>query len=425
MSDVHGAAPAAGSDRDQVADAGPDDGLTPEERIQFSDMQRETSAPASSEPSPEPAPTGADDSADDAAEAAADAAEAAAAANGKTPPKASPEEDGLHAWEMDEDAQPRRVSKSKIVRAIKDAKALQKELQTTKATLAEKDAMQARLDERLRIINEALTTPAPAAADNPAKKVPPLPKAEDDPEPDMEADIFAWAQWSKRDNARLRQDFTQGQQVQQQEKQAENANRQMENDYWQDHLAFKASEPNFMPAYEFLMASRVAELAVHYYGKDLSVDGQKLTQQEYNQISQTIVGEERKIVGGAIKAGRSPAAQLFAIAKSRGFRPPAAAAAPAGEAGKPNGAAAANGAAKPANGAAAVPGALGTEKPASVVDEIARVRNGQDAALSLSGGGGAPPATIDAAKLANMSQDEFEEMVETMSPAALKKMMGG
>lgn len=414
MSDIHGAAPAAGSDRDQVAEA-PDDGLTPEERTQFSDMQRETSAPPAPDAPVSDAPV------DGATPAAADGAQPAAVADDDDDGD-EPATGGAAPAAGADGRKPRRVSFSKYDRETKE---LQARLAKAEGTVAEQNAMQARLDERLRIINEALTTPASAAADDPAKKVPPLPKAEDDPEPDMEADIFAWAQWSKRDNARLRQDFTQGQQVQQQERQTQKQEQETNDTYMQDAESFAGTEPNFIPAYQFLMASRVAELAVHYFGKDLSVDGQKLTRPEYNKISQTVVSEERQIVQGALKSGRSPAAQLFAIAKSRGFRPPAAVAAPAGEAGKPNGAAATNGAAKPANGAAAAPGALGTEKPASVVDEIARVRNGQDAALSLSGGGGAPPATIDAAKLANMSQDEFEEMVETMSPAALKKMMGG
>lgn len=407
MSDVHGAAPAAGSDKDQVAEA-PEDGLTPEERTQFADMQRETSAP----PAPD-APV-VDVPADDAAAAAATGAAADDDDEGDEPAA------GVAAAAAGADGadgrKPRRVSYSKYDRETKELKA---ERDAANAKLAEKDQMQARLDERLRIINEALTTP-PAGAEDQAKKTPPLPKAEDDLEPDMEADIFAWNQWNRRETLRLQQEVRDGKQQTVQDQQSQQQERETNTAYMDDAESYATNEPNFVPAYQFLMASRMAELAVHYFGKDLSVEGQKLTRPEYNKISHTIVNEEKQIVQGALKAGRSPAAQLFAIAKSRGFRPPAAAAAPA----KTNGAAA-NGAAKPAGDAAAAPGALGTESKPSVVDEIARMRNGQDAAFSLSGGGGAPPAAIDAAKLANMPQDEFEEMMENMSPAQIKKLMGG
>ena len=402
MSDVHGAAPAGGEN--QAAEA-PDDGLDAAERTQFADMQRETSAPPSTDAPPADAPA-------DGAPAPADGAKPAAGA-----PAAGADDDeddepaapagGAAPAPGAGDRTPRRVSFSKYKR---ETEALQAKVTSLEATDRERAQAQARLDERLKIINEALATPAAEAG----PKAPPLPAAEDDPEPNMEEDIFAWNQWNRRETLRLQQEVREGRQTQQAEKQTEQAERETNTTYLQDAEAYAGHEPNFVPAYQFLMGSRVAELAVHYFGKDLSVEGQKLTQQEYNKISQTIVAEEKTIVQGALKAGRSPAAQLYAIAKSRGFRPPA----PAADA-KPNGAA------KPAAAAAgAVPGALGTEQPASVVDEIRRVQSGQDAALSLSGGGGAPPAALDAVKLANMSQEEFERVVESMAPDQLDKLMG-
>lgn len=398
MSDVHGAAPAAGS-KDQVSEA-PDDGFTAEERAQFADMENTTSAPPADAPiepaAGEPAagaaaPAGDDD--DDDGEAAAGAAGAPGAAD-----------DGTR--------KPRRVSFSKYDRETKE---LRDALAKANATVSEKNETMARFDERMKIINEALATPladpAAEAAAAAAAKAPPLPKAEDDPEPDPEQDIFAHNQWLKRSMLRMQQDVNEGRQQTQQERQAETAERQTTDTYLRDAEAFAGAEPNFGPAYQFLMASRVAELAVHYFDKD--VTSEKITPEEYALITKTIVKEEKQIVATAIKAGKSPAKKLFTIAKSRGFRPgaPAAAAAAA--------APAANGKGAPAPLAAAPASAGG------VVEEIRRVASGQDAALSLSGGGGAPAPVMDAARLANMPQAEFERWMDETPPDQIRKLMGG
>lgn len=403
MSDVHGAAPAGGENQ---ASEAPDDGLNDQERAQFAEMERATVGPATDAPAEpagdappaagaEPAP-GADDD-DDEGEPAGGAAAAAGAADGR---------------------KPRRVSFSKYDRETKE---LKEALAKANGTIAEKDAMQARLDERLKIINEALTTPPgaePGAADG-GKKPDALPSREDDPEPDPEADIFAHNRWLAREMQRERSDRLQERQQGQQKEQASAADQQLQQNYLDDAESYAAQEPAFPQAYQFLMASRIAELAVHYFGKDLSVEGAKLTREEFGRINRTIVAEEKSIVQGAIASKRSPAAQLFAIAKSRGFRPQAAAtggAAPAGGSQKPT--ASANPPAAP--GALDAPG-----QQVSVKDEIARVKNGQEAAMSLSGGGGAPPAAIDAVRLANMPQEEFDRFVENTPPDVLRKLMGG
>src|SRR6185436_13256480 len=148
------------------------------------------------------------------------------------------------------------------------------------------------------------------------------------------------------------------------------------------------------------MQSRMIELAMYYFGKDLTApDAQPLTGPELQRIKRTVSGEERQLATEALQSGKSPAERVYQLARARGYRP-AAAAAPAPT----------NGAARPGNGAApaaapngkapATPGSLATAPAApSVTEEIARIKNGQDAALSLSGGGSSPQSPMTAERL--------------------------
>jgi len=367
-----------------------DDGFTSEERTAFEQMRESTSDPAPAptpEPTPEPTPAPAPAAADAAAADDDDEDEPAAAA----PEAGKPAADGTTPPVVPK----RRVSARKYERAEEARQKAENELNETRQN-------QARLDERLRILNEALTA-TPAAAPDPA---------EEDPEPDADQDIFAWVNWKKRDDARFRAEIA--------ERQASQQTRTEEQDlsaaYIDDARSVAAADPTFVPAYQFLMANRTYELAQYFFQKDLSENGATLTDAEIGKIRQTIAAEERELVSGAIKNKRSPAKAVLALAKARGFRPQAPAAAPAADA-KPNGAAAA--------APAAVPGALNaTGEAPRVQDEIARIREGSEAARSLSTGGGAPPNPLTPEKLANMSDDEFNHMVETMSPDQNRQFFG-
>lgn len=393
------------------ADAGEvDDGLDATERAQFAEMEKVTSDPAPSpEPSPTPAPApvpapvagdapaaDAEDEDEDGEEAAAGAAlpAGAPAAAGTAPPK-------------------RRVSARKYEREV----AARQKAETEAKTLRDS---QARLDERMRILNEALTAGAtPAAANGEAP-------AEEDPEPDPEKDVFAWIKWKGRDDARLRAEIAE----ERQGRQAQTEETTVANTYMDDARAFAQTEPNFVPAYQYLMANRTFELAQYFFGIDLSepplkdANGQEispLNQEQLAKIRQTIGAEERQLATEAIGNKQSPAKRIFALAKARGWRPaapaPAADAKPAADA-----PAAGNGAAAPA---AAAPGALNAPAAAPrVEEEIARIKAGSEASRSLSSGGGAPPNSLTPEKLANMPQEEFDYAVANMSPEELRQFFG-
>jgi hypothetical protein len=141
-----------------------------------------------------------------------------------------------------------------------------------------------------------------------------------------------------------------------------------------------------------------------------------------------IKGEEKELVGGALKRNQSPASMVFQLAQSRGFQLKtaeqiAAATADAGGegAGKTNGTAPAGGripgnladaAASAGNGAATQNG-----KGRSVTEEVAALRRGQQAAASLSdAGAGGTPTALTAQKVAAMSDAEFEKFIEGFAP---------
>src|ERR1035437_2866162 len=339
-----------------AADAGQvDDGFTTEERAEFAELEKATSEPdrppepaPAPTPAPAPAPAGADGEGDeDEEEAAAAPAGGAAAvpgAPGATPAAGAPGEPAAPGTVVPK----RRVSARKYERAEEARKVAETERDPRRQN-------QARLDERMRIINEALTAPA-----QPVKTA-----AEEDAEPDAEKDVFAWIAWKKRDDVRVREEIAELRTG----RQAEVEDTTLANTYTEDARSFAATEPNFVPAYQFLMANRTYELAQYFFGKDLTEQGVQLTSEELGKIRGTIGNEEKQLASEAITMKQSPAKRVFALAKARGYRP--AAAAPAADP-----AAKTNGAAAPA---AAAPGGLAASAAApSVVAEIANIKAGSE-----------------------------------------------
>lgn len=391
--------------------AEPDDGFSAEERAQFDAMRAEPTAPA--DLAPDAAPEASADA------AAADAGGAAPAKDGaitdapdaSAAPSGEGEDDGDDEAAAGADAKkPRRVSYSKFEREVS---ARDKRIAELEKSTREDSEAKARLDERMRIINEALTPKEKAE------------QKDEDPEPDPETDIFAHNAWLKREMLRHSERSEAAIKELREGRQQEQAQTEVQRAYEDDATAFVRREPNFAPAYQFLMANRISELAVYFFGKDMTAEGATLTPQELNRIRQTIQNEENQLVAGALKDGKSPAERIFSLARARGFRPPPPAAKNGNGAdhdAKPNG----NGRDAPGNLAEAA-AAASAGKPAngSVKDEIERVRKGAESSLSLSQGGGAPAMALTPEKLANMPQDEFDALMAQLSPAEQRRAMGG
>ena len=245
----------------------------------------------------------------------------------------------------------------------------------------------ARIDERLKIINEALTTPAPVAQEEPVDQ---------DPRPDPEVNIFEYVKWQERQLDREREART----ALEQSWRDERDESQMASSYRQDANRFAASEPNFGRAYHFLLTLRQNQLKAGGWTDQTKID-------------QQIVKEERGLVRNAMKENASPAQRLFEMAKAAGFVPPA----------------------PEAPAAPAVPGiplseapkvAAAAPKPGipSVSEQVTLAAQGAEAALSLSSAGGAPVEQLTAAKLLSMDEDAFNEAVAGMSKAKLREIFG-
>ena len=219
---------------------------------------------------------------------------------------------------------------------------------------------QARLDERLAIINEALQ---------------PQPMPQQPPRPDE--DIFGAFEHLSGEVNTLRQERQQEAQRRQQDGQRQQRATAMFNAYRADAARFVAEEPAFKDAYGFLLSSRQAELTAG--GWDPAT------------IANTVRNDEMAIVEFALTNGRSPAETLYRMAQARGFKGP--------EPEKP----------EVTEPPAASPAANGADK-------IAQLQSNREAALSLSDGGGSPGGdkiTLEA--IDRMRPDEFKAFVARLN----------
>lgn len=328
------------------------------------------------------------------------------------------EADGVETTPGKDGKPQKRVSFHKYQRLLEQFEQNQTALETTKR---EQAAREARLEERLAIINEALATP---------QQVQQQESAEDaDPAPDPEKEIFEYVKWQQRRMDR--------QEAAIEEMRNAEIGRTEANDllttYQTAAADFASTEPNFAPAYTFLVRQREQELLAQ------GTPAPKVKQQ--------IVREEQGLVRKAVKEGKNPAEYVFMMAKVRGFQPmtaeqiaaarqpPAqrangkgAAAKPAAPQGDPGAldapvqAGQQRAAAKPQNGNGA---AQASRAPAvdvrAIVDGINR---GQEASRSLSNAGGSVPPTLTSQAIADMGEDDFNLLVENLPEGRLRELFG-
>lgn len=270
---------------------------------------------------------------------------------------------------------------------------LEQRYKDAEAALAKKTEESARIDERLKIINEALTTPAvdPAAA-----------AVDEDPEPDPENNIFEHNKWLKRQLGRERTE----RETFQNSIREQNEEAQIANTYRQRANQFAKTEPHFGAAYHFLLTLR---------GNQLRAGGWD----DETKIAQQIVKEEKGLVRKALQEDKNPAERLFEMAKAAGFAPKAAPVAPAPAVpavpGTPLGEA-------PPAARAAVP-AVAPKIP-SVSEQVALAAQGAAAATSLSNAGGAAMEQLTQAKLLAMPEEEFDAVVASLPKAKLRELFG-
>lgn len=279
------------------------------------------------------------------------------------------------------DGRPRLVGPDgKFVKSVPHS-ALHKERERRKQTRAELEELKvkyARADERLAILNDAVLGKSQQNGQQQQQEQPKNPLDEPNINPDEDL-LGAFRQMQRRTSFLQQQQsqFTQAQT-------ARDAFSQVTQNYHADAQRVMQEKPDFRDAYTHLVETRMKELEF-------------LGMTDPEQRKQTVIREEADIVISAMKSGKSPAEVIYNFAVARGFRPNAA---------------------PPANGA----GAPSQKTPAQ--QKIEQVRNGQNAAQTLSNTGGASHEGLTMAGLANMSDDEFARVVDTMSKSQLEQFLG-
>lgn len=362
------------------------------------------------------------------AQPAAPAAPAAEPGSGDAPPAgAAPAAGGADDDDEGEAVQPgkkpRRVAFAKFEAAEQARLDLERRLN-------EQAVNNARVEERLSLLQQALAEPAQPAA--PAEE-----------KPDPEKDIFGYARYLEKQLTTVadkvngyEQQITAGQ-----------AEMESERNYFNSLNSYAAREPQFVNAYAFLLRNRAAELMAPRY--PTATYEQLMGAEIPSDVAEILRQEERSLYKDAFEQKQNPADNIFRMARLRGFRPAAPAngnggAAPAN--GAANGAAngkAANGAAQPA--APALPGtplgaapaaatpANGAALPANAAtptaaDLVESIKRGQSAAMSLSNVAGGTGIELTPQVLADMPQDQFEALVNELEARGdktrLKELFG-
>ena len=263
-----------------------------------------------------------------------------------------------------------------------------------------------RLDERTKMLLDAINAKPKVAAEEA--------KGPEDPEPDENDDPLGHAAWVGRELKRerearlaLEKDIREGRQT----AEAQSEEQRLLNDYSSEIELAARSDPAFADAFVHLRETRYRELGFIYAGIDI-LDPKEcatLSQEDQAALSRAIqqsFSNEQLMVAKEARQKRMPVARtIMNLARARGFTPKKAEAEPAS-----------NGSQVPAkkNGAAR----------RSVGEEIASIREGAQAAKSLSDAGGSPGGAIDLSRLADMSDEEFEEVYNSIPKAKFDRMMG-
>lgn len=247
----------------------------------------------------------------------------------------------------------------------------------------------ARGDERLKLMQELQ-----AKAEKPAESE----KVDEDPEPDPEGDVFEYIKWQQRENARLREANVKTTETFEENRQRADAateQTQMVQSYQRAAQEYAQNAPEFLAAYQHLLASRDRELQALGYGDE-------------NERRQILHQDEMTIARHALANGKNPAEIMHGLAKERGFAPQAPESDP--EPTKTE--------AEPAK---MDDTAAKAEK--SEADKLAELKTAQEASMSLSSAGGAGVREMSMEALADMSETEFAEFMAE-HPKEVERILG-
>jgi hypothetical protein len=245
-------------------------------------------------------------------------------------------------------------------------RALHEEREEKKALRAEREEM----SRKLAVLEDRWATLLQMQQDQP--------RADEDPEPDPNKDIFAHNAWLKRQFDKLNGTLTERQQQEQQARQAAEGEQRVWGFWHQDAAAYKAQAPEFDDAVKWASEYRSNQLKAmaNLYPQFANEQG----------VVQQINTELRDLVLTAAKNGISPAKAVHDLAKSWGFK-----------------------------------GKVPEPDPAKVIEQA---NKGADAEKSLSAmGGSAASGPKSAEEVASMSDSDFAAWLEK-NPKGFKRLMG-
>jgi hypothetical protein len=313
-----------------------------------------------------------------------------------------------------------RVSFAKFQKVQQEYEQTQTRLRELETKAATENA---RLAERLAIINEALTTPG--------QQQPGQQQEQEDPEPDPTQDIFAYSQWQGRQLNKLKEtvgDLRTG-------ITRESEERTFRDNYTADVNRYVRKQTDFPVAVQHLAQARDAQLRIAR--PDLDEAGRMAV----------MAAEERRLVQDCLKQNKSPSAMLYELSKAYGYKP-----APPAEGGQqPGQQQQRNGQQQPQRQPQGDPNALDAmarnvrpngqpqpqqrqqapqaaqrqphlgQDPRATIEAI---NNGQQANMSLSQMGGGAPQLLTPEAVSNMSEEEFALLVDRLSENNQRALFG-
>lgn len=398
-------------------DAGGMDSLSPQELADFEAMR---SGQPSGDDNVESASAAGDDAAGEDDDGTGGDADGRDADNG-APSDKQPDSDAGEPGAGGEKRQPKTINygrHQKMLAAAEKEKAdLQARLEAAEKAGKEAQEQRARLDERTKLLLEAINTkqpPAPASAAAPK---------DEDPEPDAEADPLAHIQWTNRRLAKQVEELTSGRKKEQELTAAEQEEKQVYGEFVGTLENAARADETYGEAFVHLRETRYRELGFIYAGIDVTDPAQcaKLTPQQQvalsDHIQRAFYNEQIMTARAARQAGFNPAEVVRNLAVARGYQPKAKEAAPQDPPADPPVRANGKGNGTAAPRAPAAP-------PVSVSEQLDQIRQNQRDAKSLSDAGGAPGGDITVERLATMSDDEFLAFYESMPKDKFDRIMG-
>jgi hypothetical protein len=265
--------------------------------------------------------------------------------------------------------------------------------------LQETSVQSARVEERLKLLQEALQEPE-------------VPEPTEVDMPNPEEDIFGAFNWAVR---RLNDVSTK---VATYESQIATGQREMENErrYFDDINNYIAVQPHFINAYNYLLQGRTLDLMAQRFQKPdgmspedfiQAVSRERIPQDVQEQVRQ----EERSLYREAFSKNQSPADHIYRYALARGFKPVV----------------------KPAQQQLTqqpdVSRGTNSEQKPNATQIVEGIQKGQAAAKSLSNvSGSAGGAQITPQMLVDMSEEDFakfyEALVQSGDKTKLKELFG-